>query len=247
MPQRLKLIVAYDGSHFAGWQSQTHGNAVQDHLERAFQKITRTTVRIHGAGRTDAGVHALAQCAHVDVENDKLTPARWLAALNASLPPALRVTRCQRVNSDFHARFSAAGKVYRYRIWSGPVLPPLEYGRAWHFHRDLNLSRIQLAARSFIGRHDFAAFAANRGHPQRDTIRTINRVVIRRTGFLWTLEFDGDGFLYKMVRLMVGALADCGLGKLTNAELVSRLKKKATGNTRFAAPAAGLYLVRVRY
>jgi len=247
MPQRLKLIVAYDGSHFAGWQSQKHGNTVQDHLERAFKKISGTAVRVHGAGRTDAGVHALAQCAHVDVETERLTPSRWLAALNASLPPQLRVTRCQRVNSDFHARFSATGKVYRYRIWSGPVLPPLEYGRAWHVHRDLDLIRMRSAAANFVGRHDFVAFAANRGHSENDTTRTLNRLVIRRTGFLWALEFDGDGFLYKMVRLMVGALVNCSFGKLTIAELVSRLHKKSTGNTRLAAPAEGLYLVRVRY
>ncbi|MEY2440136.1 MAG: tRNA pseudouridine38-40 synthase, partial [Verrucomicrobiota bacterium] len=203
MSQRLKLIVAYDGAPFAGWQSQSHGNTVQDHLERAFQKIAGSPVRVHGAGRTDAGVHALGQCAHVDVPNDRLAPARWLAAVNSLLVPQLRIQRCQRVTKDFHARFSATGKVYRYRICSASVLPPLEYGRVWHCLSPLDLNVMRLAAAKFVGRHDFAGFAANRGHAEGDTIRTVHSLVIRRRGCLWTIEFEGDGFLYKMVRLVV--------------------------------------------
>src|SRR5881227_1826726 len=109
MSRRLKFIVAYDGAPFAGWQSQPHGNTIQDHLERAFERVTGTPVRVHGAGRTDAGVHALAQCAHVDV-NKALAPARWMEALNALLPAAIRVLRCRYVSDDFHARLSAKGK-----------------------------------------------------------------------------------------------------------------------------------------
>src|SRR4051794_17167988 len=247
MSQRLKLTVAYDGSSFAGWQSQKHGNTVQDHLERAFQTITGKRVRIHGAGRTDAGVHALAQCAHVDVDDTRLAPERWTPALNSGLPPGLRVLRCQRVKPEFHARFSATGKVYRYRIWAGPVLPPLDYGRTWHLPRNLDLDKMRAAAATFRGKHDFRAFAASRGKPEQDTIRTIHHVSVRRTGFLSVIEFDGDGFLYKMVRLIVGALAECASGRLEMAELAARLHKKSSGNTRLAAPGTGLYLVRVRY
>ena len=116
MAQRLKLIVAYDGAPFAGWQSQSHGNTIQDHLERAFERVVGKPVRVHGAGRTDAGVHALAQCAHADV-NKALAPERWMEALNALLPPTIRVLRCRYVSTDFHARLSAKGKIYRYRIW----------------------------------------------------------------------------------------------------------------------------------
>src|ERR1700704_4455818 len=132
MPSRLKLIVAYDGAPFSGWQSQPNGNGIQDHLENAFQCICSERVRVHGAGRTDAGVHALAQCAHVDVVEKSLSAARWAGALNALLPPTIRVLRCRYVSKRFHARHSAKGKVYRYRIWSAPVLPPFEYGRVWH-------------------------------------------------------------------------------------------------------------------
>src|SRR5450759_2474878 len=113
MSRRLKMMVAYDGSPFAGWQSQSHRNTIQDHLERAFERVGGKRVRVHGAGRTDAGVHALAQCAHVDVVNGVLPPARWTEALNALLPPAIRVLRCRYVSNNFHARFSAKGKIYR--------------------------------------------------------------------------------------------------------------------------------------
>src|SRR2546425_6624545 len=129
MSRRLKTMVAYDGAPFAGWQSQSHRNTIQDHLERAFERVAGAPVRVHGAGRTDAGVHALAQCAHVDLANKILPPARWTVALNALLPPAIRVIRCQYVSNHFHARLSPKGKIYRYRIWSAPVLPPLEYRR----------------------------------------------------------------------------------------------------------------------
>src|SRR5215813_4837385 len=120
MSRRLKLILAYDGAPFPGWQSQSHRNTVQDHLERAFERVTGGAVRLHGAGRTDAGVHALAQCTHVDLANKFLPRQRWVKALNALLPPGIRVLRCRYVSNDFHARLLAKGKIYRYRIWNAP-------------------------------------------------------------------------------------------------------------------------------
>jgi tRNA pseudouridine38-40 synthase len=243
----LKLIVAYDGAPFAGWQSQSHRDTVQDHLERAFERITRSAARVHGSGRTDAGVHALAQCAHVDLANKLLPAARWVEALNALLPPAIRVLRCRYVSNDFHARLSAKGKIYRYRIWNAPVLPPFEYHRAWHFAQPLDLNILKSAAKYFIGTHDFAGFAANRGTPERSTVRTINFVRVRQNGSCVTIEFDGNGFLYKMVRLMVGALVKCALGKMRIEEITSRLHSGKVNSARFVAPAQGLYLVRVRY
>jgi len=246
MPRRLKLIIAYDGAPFAGWQSQSHRNTVQDHLERAFERVTGEAVRIHGAGRTDAGVHALTQCAHVDVLKF-LRADRWTKALNALLPSAIRVLRCRYVSQDFHARLSAKGKIYRYRIWTAPILPPFEHGRAWHVARPLDLKILHSAAKHFVGTHDFAGFAANRGKPEPSTIRAINSVRVRQKGSCVTIEFDGNGFLYKMVRLMVGALVKCALGKMRIEEITSRLHSGKIGSARFAAPAEGLYLVRVRY
>jgi tRNA pseudouridine38-40 synthase len=244
--RRLKLIIAYDGAPFGGWQSQTHRNAIQDHLERAFERIAGAPVRLHGAGRTDAGVHALAQCAHIDVAK-QLTPERWIEALNALLPPAIRIVRCQCVSNDFHARLSAKGKIYRYRIWSAAVLPPFEYRRAWHIPHRLDLELLNATAKHFVGTHDFAGFAANRGKPEESTIRTIYSARVRQKGPLITIGIDGDGFLYKMVRLIVGALVKCALGKMCIEEITARLKSPQSGHARFAAPAEGLFLVRVRY
>jgi tRNA pseudouridine38-40 synthase len=243
---RLKLLVAYDGAPFAGWQSQSHCNTVQDYLECAFERVSAGVVRVHGAGRTDAGVHAFAQCAHVDVL--KFLPAdRWIKALNALLPSAIRVLRCRYVSQNFHARLSAKGKIYRYRIWTAPILPPFEDRRAWHITQPLDLKILKSAAKHFVGTQDFAAFAANRGKPEPSTIRTINSVRVHQKGPCITIEFDGDGFLYKMVRLMVGALVKCALGKMRIEEITSRLHSSKVSSARFASPAEGLYLVRVRY
>jgi tRNA pseudouridine38-40 synthase len=246
MSRRLKIIIAYDGAPFAGWQSQSHGNTIQDHLEHAFKRIAGRPVHVHGAGRTDSGVHALAQCGHVDVDK-ALAPARWIEALNALLPPTIRVMRCRYVSNDFHARISAKGKVYRYRIWSAPVLPPFEDRRAWHIARPLDLNVLKRAAKHFAGTHDFAGFAANRGKTEESTIRTIYSVRVRQKCPCVTIEFDGNGFLYKMVRLMVGSLVQCALGKMHVDDVVARFDSGKTITPRFAAPAEGLFLVRVRY
>src|SRR6266404_2507175 len=208
MPSRLKLIIAYDGAPFSGWQSQPNGNGIQDHLENAFERICSERVRVHGAGRTDAGVHALAQCAHVDVPTRRYGADRWRSALNGILPPAIRIMQCRFAAESFHARFSAKGKIYRYRIWNGEVLPPLENGRAWHVREPLERAAIAASAELFVGRHDFDSFAANRGAPVADTARTIRRVLVRYSGGLLSFEFEADGFLYKMARLMVGALVE---------------------------------------
>jgi len=247
MSQRLKLIVAYDGSQFAGWQSQSHRNTIQDHLERAFERIDGRRVRVHGAGRTDAGVHALAQCAHLDLANNNLSAVRWTSALNSLLPPTIRVLRCGYVPKHLHARFSAKGKIYRYRIWSAAVMPPFEFGRAWHVAAPLDFEILKAAANYFVGTHDFAGFAANRGKSENNTVRTIDSVQVRRNGSCVMIEFDGDGFLYKMVRLIVGSLVHRALGKLPNEEISDRFASGRTGQARFAAPAEGLFLVRVRY
>jgi tRNA pseudouridine38-40 synthase len=246
MSRRLKLIVAYDGAPFSGWQSQLNGNGIQDHLERAFKRIAGEAVRVHGAGRTDAGVHALAQCAHVDLAKKTLPAARWTNALNATLPPTIRILRCRYVWKSFHARFSAKGKVYRYRIWSGEVLPPFEYGRVWHVTAPLDVDLMKSAAALFVGRHDFAAFAANRGKTETNTVRTLHSIKLQQRTRLITLELTGDGFLYKMVRLIVGAVIGCGLGKVAPEEVGHRLGGDGK-MSRITAPSSGLFLTRVRY
>ena len=249
MPRRLKIVVAYDGVPFAGWQSQVGGNTVQDNLERAFQAVTGQQVRVHGAGRTDAGVHALGQCAHADVPETTLMPERWIAALNASLPATIRVLRCQPTPQSFHARYSAIGKTYRYRIWNDRILAPHEIGRAWHVPVPLDRDMVTAAANEFIGTHDFLCFSANRGKAEENTVRTIEAVSVRSAGKFVTVDVSGNGFLYKMVRLMVGGLVRCGHGKMHPEELRARLEAPAQSarEARFVAPAEGLFLLRVRY
>lgn len=247
MPSRLKLIIAYNGAGFAGWQSQSHRNTIQDHLERALHRVSGERLRVHGAGRTDAGVHAVAQCAHVDLTERRLSAAQWVPALNANLPPMIRVMRAAYAGKDFHARYSAKAKVYRYRIWAAPILPPLEYERAWLVSAPLQLPLLRAAASKFEGRHDFANFAANRGKPENNTVRTIKSVRVGRKGPCITIDVEGDGFLYKMVRLIVGAIVQCALGKLPLDELTPRLKSGPAIGSRYAAPAEGLFLLRVRY
>ena len=248
--ERLKLVVAYDGRPFAGWQSQAGGGAVQDHLETALTKIAGAPVRVHGSGRTDAGVHALGQIAHADVPPGKHALKTWLSAANANLPFEIRVIDVKRVpggRDGFHARYSATGKRYEYRIWNASWLHPLEIGRAWHVPQRLDIELMNAAAKRLIGRHDFAGFAANRGEEEPDTTRTIREIRIRKKGPLITFRFEGDGFLYKMVRLLTGTLVRVGQGKATAHFIDELLAAKGRKKTQFAAPAEGLYLAKVFY
>jgi tRNA pseudouridine38-40 synthase len=254
MAARLKLIVAYDGAPFSGWQSQANRSGIQDHLEKALAKICGKPVRVHGAGRTDAGVHAVAQVAHADIPVRRYAPDRWVNAINGLLPAAIRVMQCRFVADSFHARFSAKGKIYRYRIWNAEVAPPLENGRAWHVRERLDIARMTEAAQLFVGRHDYSAFAANRGAPVSDPQRTIYDVRVRRAGPLITMEFDGEGFLYKMARMMTAAMVQVGHGKISSSEIRQRLasnpqadNSQADKARREVAPAAGLFLFGVRY
>ena len=244
---RLRLTVAYDGGPFAGWQSQARGDTIQDRLEAAFSRLCGGgRIAVHGSGRTDAGVHARGQVAPADVpDRHRHSPTAWRAALNAQLPPHIRVLRVRFATRDFHARYSAQGKVYRYRIWNAVVPSPFQTGRAWHFPSPLDDTVIQEAARLVVGTHDFAAFAASRGTPAENTVRTIYRVDLARRGRLLTLDYEGNGFLYKMVRLLTGSIVRCGQGRTTPDWLRGMLA--GAGKTSFAAPAAGLYLVRVKY
>ena len=215
----------------------------------AFARICSARVRVHAAGRTDAGVHAVGQCAHVDLPTRRYGTERWISALNGVLPPTIRIMRCRFVSDSFHARFCAKSKTYRYRIWNAEVLPPLEHGRAWHVRNPLDTVAMRAATEEFPGRHDFASFAANRGAPATDTVRTIQTIRLRQVGRCISIDVEGDGFLYKMVRLMIGALVRVGSGLGSSSEIRSRLKVpcKANREARNAAPADGLFLVRVRY
>jgi len=243
---RLRFTVAYHGGDFSGWQSQADGDTVQDTLEKAFATISRTPIVVYGAGRTDAGVHALAQCAHADVPDNSLPPDRWLRALNSHLPQGVRVMTASAARPGFHARFSAKGKIYRYSIWNNPSMLPTERDRAWHVPHAVDPALLRLACQAFVGTHDFAAFSANRRNDPRSTVREITAIQISHRGPRITLTFHGTGFLYKMVRMLTAAAIRCGTARFDLADLRSRL---ASGTPRWniVAPAEGLCLVRVRY
>jgi tRNA pseudouridine38-40 synthase len=245
--QRLKLTVAYDGRPFSGWQSQPNNNGVQDHLKRAFLQILSVPVKLHGAGRTDSGVHALGQVAHVDVLRHKMNPTTWMAALNFHLPPEIRVVRCQIVPARFHAQYSATGKIYRYRIWNSPIFDPMEIGRSWHVPQALDLELVSAACDILIGTHDFASFAANRGKADEPTTRTIHKIRITRRKELVTLEFDGNGFLYRMVRMLTGSIVRVATRRAELAWIAGLLDAPGVQKTNCTAPAEGLYLVTVKY
>jgi len=251
---KIRLLVAYDGTSFRGWQSQRGGGTVQDALESAIASIVGEHVTVHGSGRTDSGVHGLGQTVHFELTDEQLgrirgmnAPARWMPALNALLPPELRIMKASRARGDFHARFCASGKIYRYEIWNGPALPPHLHRRAWHLHGKLDHALLRKLAKTIEGRHDFRGFCADSGSLPEDTFRTIRRVVIRDRGSAISLTVEGDGFLYRMVRMLIGGMVRVAQGKDPADLFVRRLASGKPWPTPAMAPAEGLYLVKVLY
>jgi tRNA pseudouridine38-40 synthase len=242
-----RLLLAYRGEDFFGWQRQDPDPTVQLAVEKALQKIFNRSVAVAGSGRTDRGVHALGQVASCEIP--PLHPPATLAkALNFHLPAGVRVLAVRREKPGFHARFSAKGKSYLYRIANTDPLHPLEIGRAWHVPRPLDLPSVRKAAKILTGKHDFAAFTSNPGYERKSTIRNIRsiRIVKKKSGVL-ELTFEGDGFLYRMVRNLVGALVKVGQGRLTPIELKKILHSRSRSTAPPTAPAEGLYLLSVRY
>lgn len=250
---RLKLTIAYDGRPFLGWQSQSGGNTVQDLLSEALEAVAKQTLRLHGAGRTDTGVHALGQVAHFDVPaTSSMNPYNWVPALNTKLPASIRVMECEEVSADFHSRFSATGKKYFYDICTDPVLPPLKAGLAWHLPRLLDADVLRQALTLFEGKHDFHAFAAYRGNEQDETdyVRTIFATNLEMLPDGYRMGFHGDGFLYKMVRMLAGSAIKTSQGRLRLDDLEDFLDQPEGlpfGKSPLCAPADGLYLQKVLY
>ena len=251
---RLKLTIAYDGRPFNGWQAQSCGNTVQDHLHKALEETAKQPVKLQGSGRTDTGVHALAQVAHFDAPEDiSMNPFNWVPALNTKLPATIRVMACEEADEDFHARFKAVGKIYHYDIATDPVLPPLKAGLAWHLPKLLDASVLEEALSLFVGRHDFHAFAAYRGNegPDMDWHRTIKRAGLETRDDGYRITFEGDGFLYKMVRMMTGGAVHVAQGRMRLDDFSKLLDQSDVdlphGKCPICAPADGLYLQQVLY
>ena len=246
---KLKLTVAYDGSAYQGWQAQKIGLGVQQKVEEALAKLFPSAPRVHGSSRTDTGVHALGLVAHFEVPaaECRMAPDKTLLAINAWLPADIRVMAVSRVAGKFHARFDAAGKQYRYFAWNHPAMNPLLINRAWHVKRKLDLPAMRRAAKMFVGRHDFRSFRANPTYDTDSTVRTVKRCDLRRNGPLLTFIIEGDGFLYKMCRGIVGTLVQVGDGKIAPQEvkkIFAQCDRRVAGMT---SPACGLYLWKVFY
>ena len=242
----FKLTIAYDGTDLIGWQRQASGTSVQGLLEDVLRELEGRPVTVHGAGRTDAGVHALGQVASFSLERP-ITPAVLRQAMNAHLPATVRVMDAVEAPRSFHARFDAKTKTYRYRIWHADVLDPFERAYAWHVTSTLDISAMLAAARTLEGRHDFAAFQAS-GGTAKDTEREITRCHVATNGDgLLLIEITGTGFLRHMVRAMVGSLVEIGRGRQDVGWLAALLRSGDRTQAGPTVPAHGLFLIGVDY
>ena len=243
--RRLMLIVEYDGTDYCGWQRQINGPSVQQTLEEALCRLTGENIAVTGSSRTDAGVHAMGLCAHFD--SATRIPAEKIAfALNTMLPEDVRIRESSLAPEGFHARYSAAGKVYRYRFYNSRHASAIGRQYAAHVPLVLDEERMHEEAQALCGTHDFEAFAAS-GSVVKSTVRTIYRVQVRRLGDEVELLVLGDGFLYNMVRISAGTLMEVGTGKREPGAIAKAIETRdrlALGQT---APAKGLTLMRVLY
>lgn len=242
---RIAIGIAYDGAAFDGWQSQPSGNTVQDQLERALSAIADTRIRLSGAGRTDAGVHACAQVAHFDT--DAVRPdSAWVRGANAMLPPAIAVQWSAPVPGEFHARYSARARSYRYVLYSNPVRPSLLAGRTGWYHGALDLEAMRRAAAMLVGEHDFSAFRSSECQAK-NPVRVMKCASVARSGPYVYFDFTANAFLHHMVRNMVGCLLYVGNARRPPEWIGQVLEGR---DRRHAAPtiaAAGLYLADVSY
>jgi tRNA pseudouridine38-40 synthase len=234
---RVLLTLQYLGTRYGGWQLQLNAPSVQGVVEEALAKMYNAPIRVHGAGRTDAGVHADAQRAHADVPFE--IPSRGLLlGLNQHLPPDVRITNVETVADDFHGRFSAKKKTYEYRIWNGEVADVFAAETHAHVPRTLDAAMMQTAAQQLVGTHDFAVFTV--ADPEvSSTVRTIDAIAVMREGEVVRVTVTADGFLRYMVRRIAGSLIEVGLGKLAPETLFAE--------ARWTAPAKGLVLRAIRY
>lgn len=253
MMRNIKLTIEYDGTNYAGWQTQNSHKSIQETIEKALKKILREKVRIIGSGRTDAGVHALAQVANFRTRS-RIPLLNLQKALNSNLPKDIAIVRTEEADSDFHSCFDAKSKIYRYCILNRPYPSALLRERVCFYHYLLDISLMRREARYLLGRHDFKSFCAS-GSDDKDTIRTIKNIKIRKVTPNSQLlipncifiDIEANGFLYNMARNIVGTLVEIGRSKMPAQSMKKILKardRKAAGPTM---PAKGLCLVEVKY
>ena len=243
--RRIHLIIEYDGTYYAGWQRQSNALAVQQVVEEKLARLTGERIVVHGASRTDAGVHALGQSVHFDTES-RIPGDKFSYALNTMLPPDIRVIHSKETDFGFHARFSAVGKRYRYLFWDAPHAGALNRFTHAHSIYRLDDALMYREAQALIGTHDFAAFAASRS-VVKDTVRTIWKADVKRSDSEVSLVVEGNGFLYNMVRIIAGTLQSVGSGKLEPGALARAISTGDRLDLGVTAPAKGLTLMEVYY
>ena len=245
---RYKLTLAYDGTNYCGWQVQENSTSIQALIQKALETALRHPIDLTGSGRTDAGVHARGQTAHFD-SPVSFIPDKLRASLNALLPVDIRILAVEPAASDFHARYSAKSKIYHYHLHLDPTADPFTRLYRYQIYSPIDLDRLKAAAQFFLGTHDFVSFANQKetGSASRDSIRTITRLeCIEQKGGV-RLEFEGNGFLYKMVRNITGTLLDVANGKLVAADIPSILEARDRRKAGHSAPPQGLFLMHVCY
>jgi len=243
--RNIRIVVAYDGAPYLGWQVQPQGPTVQSVLQDALGVVTGQRVTVKGSGRTDAGVHALAQVANFHTSS-ALTPGAFVRALNSLLPPAIAVLAADEVPPDFDSQFSATGKLYRYRVFNSMVRSPFELGRSWHCHPELAVESMSTASHIILGTQDFSSFRAA-GCVASNPVRTLRKCDVARSGDIVTFELEADGFLRHMVRNIVGTLVGVGRGRFSTDEFAAILAARNRTRAGRSAPPHGLYLVHVDY
>lgn len=251
-PRNIRLLIAYDGTDFSGWQRQQHDRTIQGEIERCLSLMSREHIHLHGAGRTDAGVHAEGMVAHFNT-SATLSCEVLLRGLNAMLPGAIRVLEALPVDLDFHARFSAIGKAYQYIIHTGTIHPPHCRLYSVHVRAQLNYAAMRDCLAILVGTYDFSSFENSGSRDKsrisgRGAVRTIQQAdLLERAPDILIFQFIGDGFLRNMVRNLVGSLLDVGRGRLSVADFRTILQAKDRTMAGVTAPAHGLFLKKVFY
>lgn len=244
-PRRVKLTIAYQGTQYQGWQRQKRFKSIQETIEKLVSNLLSEKIELTASGRTDAGVHALAQIASF-VHHSTFPTTRLCYVLNYHLPDDIQILSAEDVEAEFHPRYSARGKIYQYKIDNAPAKDPLKSYLVWHVPEPLDLDRMRDAAACWIGEHDFATFRSQ-GSSAKTTIRRIDAIELHKEGTLVTLTFRGNGFLYNMVRIMTAVLVLIGKGRLEPSDAERLLAAKERTMAPWTAPPQGLYLTEVIY
>lgn len=242
----IKVVLEYDGAAFAGWQQQTARRTVEAELKRALIELTGVAAKVYGAGRTDAGAHAVGQVVSFRIEEGSIPLRRMVAALNARLPPDVSALRAERVGEEFHARFSAVSRSYRYRYLDRPARPAIERGRCWHVREPLDVAAMSRAAQALVGRHDWTTFCVG-AEPPGGRVRTMEIASVSRRGEFVELDLQAEGFLRGLVRSIAGALAEVGAGRRPPGWVTDLLAARDRRQSARTAPAGGLTLMEVIY